>query len=167
MQLLVIRHAIAEEREEFAKSGRDDGERPLTAEGIRKMRRAARGLRQLAPRIDTLLASPLVRAQQTADIVRREYDLEAVGTAPELEPEAPLAKVVAALARHDGEVIAIVGHEPHLSRLVTYLVSGVDRSGVELKKGGACLLEFEGPVRRTGGRVVWATPPRVLRDLAG
>ena len=167
MQLLVIRHAIAEDREEFAKSARDDDERPLTEDGIRKMRRAARGLRELVPHIDTLVSSPLVRAQQTADIVRREYDLDGVANAPELEPEAPLAKVAAALARYGGDVVAIIGHEPHLSRLVTYLVSGVDRSGVELKKGGACLLEFDGAVRRTGGTIVWAAPPRILRDLAG
>ena len=167
MQLLVIRHAIAEDREEFAKSGRDDGERPLTNEGEKKMRRAARGMRELVPVIATLVASPLVRARETAEIVRREYDLGDVAIAPELEPEAPLAKVAAALARYDGEVVGIVGHEPQLSRLVTYLTSGVDQSAVELKKGAACLLEFDGKVRRGGGTLIWAVAPRTLRALAG
>jgi phosphohistidine phosphatase len=167
MELLVIRHAIAEDRDEFAKSGRDDSERPLTAEGVRKMRRGARGLRRLVPRLDALVASPLVRARETAEILRKEYDLDAVGTAPELEPAAPLGRVVAALARLDGDVVAIVGHDPQLSRLVTYLLGGVDRIGVEIRKGGACLLECERGVRRSGGTLRWAATPRLLRDLGG
>ena len=167
MQLLVIRHAIAEDRDDFAKTGRDDGERPLTNDGARKMRQAARGLRELVPGIDTLVASPLVRARQTAEIVRKEYELDDVGNAPELEPETPLAKTTAALARAAGDVVAIVGHEPHLSRLVTYLTSGADASAIELKKGAACLIEFDGKVRRSGGVLVWSVAPRILRDLAG
>ena len=167
MQLLVIRHAIAEDREEFATTGRDDGERPLTDDGGRRMRRAARGLRELVPAIDTLVASPLVRARQTADIVRREYDLDEIADAPELEPDTPLAKTTAAVARLAGDVVAVVGHEPHLSRLVTYLIAGVDASGVELKKGAACLIEFDGKPRRGGGVLLWSAAPRTLRGLAG
>jgi pimeloyl-ACP methyl ester carboxylesterase len=64
MQLLVIRHAIAEDRDAFAASGRDDSERPLTESGRDKMRRVARGLRELVPRIDVRDGSkgPLVMA---------------------------------------------------------------------------------------------------------
>ena len=128
MRLLVIRHAIAEDRETFAATGRDDASRPLTDEGKRKMRRAARGLRHLLPGIEMVVASPLTRAQETAEIVRNEYGLERIETAAELEPDRPLAVVVEGLARHSGELIAVVGHEPQLSRLVTFLVAGVDRS---------------------------------------
>jgi phosphohistidine phosphatase len=167
MQLLVIRHAIAEDRDAFAKTERDDGERPLTSEGVRKMRRGARGLRELVPKIETLVTSPLVRAHQTADILRREYDLERVDTASELEPETPLAKTTAALTRLEGDVVAIVGHEPHLSRLVTYLITGADQSGIELKKGGACLVDFDGHPARAAGTLIWSVAPRILRGLAG
>ena len=45
MKLLLIRHAIAVEREAFEG---DDGKRPLTREGIGRMRRAARGLARVA-----------------------------------------------------------------------------------------------------------------------
>lgn len=167
MQLLVVRHAIAEDREDFAKTGRDDGERPLTDEGVRKIKRGARGLRWLVPKVDMLVSSPLVRARQTADILRKEYDLDEVVSAPELEPEAPLARVTAALARMTGDTIAVVGHEPQLSRLATYLVCGADQSAVELKKGAACLIRFDGKPRRGGGLLVWAMSPKALRGLAG
>jgi phosphohistidine phosphatase len=167
MQLLVIRHAIAEDKDAFAATGRDDGERPLTADGVRKMRRGAKGLRQLVPAINTLASSPLTRAQETAEIVRKEYELERIVDAPELEPGVAIGDVVAALSRFDGDVVAIVGHEPQLGRLVTYLVSGTDRSGVELKKGAACLVEFDGQARSTCGMLRWSVSPSTLRDLAG
>jgi phosphohistidine phosphatase len=65
----VIRHAPAADRAEFAKTGKDDSERPLTDDGKTKMRRAARGLRSLVPKLDLLASSPYVRAHETAEIV--------------------------------------------------------------------------------------------------
>jgi len=50
MQLLVIRHALAQSREEFA--GEDDALRPLTKDGLRQMRRGAKGLRRIVGDID-------------------------------------------------------------------------------------------------------------------
>ena len=167
MELLIVRHAIAEDREVFAATGRDDAQRPLTAEGIRKMKRTARGLHEVVPSIDLIISSPFTRANETAEILRREYDLERVETARELEPGTSLADVATWLGQLDQAVVAIVGHEPQLGRLVTYLITDSERSGVELKKGGACLIEFDGKPRAGRGRLTWAIPPGILRDLAG
>jgi len=168
MELLVVRHAIAEEREAFAATGQDDSLRPLTADGRRKMRRAAQGLRRLVPSIDLLASSPFTRAADTAEIVRAEYAMDGVQTTDVLEPETPVRKVVAWLARLEpSSVVAIVGHEPQLGRLVTHLLCGGDRTAIELKKGGACLLDLDEAVRAGGARLVWSVPPSVLRDLAG
>jgi len=167
VELLLVRHAIAEDREVFAATGRDDAQRPLTAEGIRKMKRTARGLHEVVPSIDLLVSSPFIRANETAEIIRREYDLDRVETARELEPGTSLPDVATWLGQLDQQVVAIVGHEPQLGRLVTYLITGSERSGVELKKGGACLIEFEGEPSAGRGRLRWAIPPGILRDLAG
>ncbi len=167
MKVLVIRHAIAEDRDVFAETGRDDAMRPLTAEGARKMRRAARGLRQIVPVIDQLVASPLTRANETAEIVRREYEIDRVETADVLRPGTSLDEGVSWLAQRTGDVVAIVGHEPHLSRLTMYLISGVDCAGIQLKKGGASLISFEGGPARGAGCLSWSVPPGILRDLAG
>ena len=66
MKLLLVRHAIAEEREEFERTGEPDDQRPLTSEGRKKMKRAAAGLGELVNKVDILATSPLARAQQTA-----------------------------------------------------------------------------------------------------
>lgn len=167
MQLLVVRHAIAEDKEAFAAAGRDDALRPLTAEGVRKMRRAARGLREVLPSIDVLIASPFTRANETAEIIRGEYDISRVEPAPVLEPDTELDDVVALLARYDRGTVTIVGHEPQLGRLVSYLISGSDRPRIDMKKGGAVLIDFEGKIEAGAGRLTWSLPPRVLRGLAG
>ena len=69
MKLLLIRHAIAEEREDFEKTGKDDRLRPLTDEGRKKMKQAARGLKEVVPHVDLLATSPLTRAAQTGAIL--------------------------------------------------------------------------------------------------
>jgi phosphohistidine phosphatase len=167
VRLLIVRHAIAEDREAFAASGGDDAVRPLTANGARKMRRTARGLHELVPTIDVLVASPLTRAQETAEIIRGEYAIDRIETTDALLPQTALDETVQWLTRYSDGVVAVVGHEPHLGRLVTYLMAGVDRPGVELKKGGASAIDFEGAPKVGGGTLVWSVPPGMLRDLNG
>ena len=167
MQLLIIRHAIAEDREEFARSGASDDDRPLTAFGKRRMRRNARGLRRVAPRIDVLATSPLVRADQTAHIVADEFHLTDMQTVEALRPDARLRDALRWIAKQPADaVVAVVGHEPHLSTMVTWLISGVEEERVTLKKGGAALIEFG--ARRPaagGGRLEWLLAPAQLRSL--
>ena len=165
MRLLVVRHAIAGDRDAFAASGQDDSLRPVTASGARKMKRGVRGLRTLVPQIDLLAASELTRAAETAEIIRAGYDLDAVTTVRELAPDRGVEEVAKWLSTTSDDVVAIVGHEPQLGRLVSFLVGAGDISAVELKKGGACLLELDDRPAAGTARLLWSVPPRVLRRL--
>ena len=170
MQLLVIRHAIAEEREDFARGGRDDSERPLTEEGREKMRRGAAALRRIVPRIDLLASSPYVRAVQTAELVAEAYEhgRPRITLVDSLTPNGALERFQSWVQRQSkAPVIAIVGHEPQLGLLVTWLMSGLRESRVELKKGGACLLEFEGQPGPGVGTMRWLLTAGQLRELGG
>ena len=166
MQLVVIRHAIAQEREEFAPTGRDDSLRPLTDRGRAKMKRAAAGLRELVPSIDVLAASPFTRAQQTARIVAAEYEGLRVITTSSLEPDSELEEFAAWLRTRRGDTVAVVGHEPHLGTLVTWLMTGVEESRVPLKKGAAVQLEFPAVPSSGTGRLQWALTASQLGRLA-
>jgi len=165
MELLVIRHADAGDAAAFAKSGRPDDERPLSPEGRKKMHQAARGLRGIVPDIAVLATSPLVRARQTADIVAEEFGGLRIDTVPALRPTQPPAALAEWLARHRSDgVVAAVGHEPHLSETVGWLLTGEARSLIELKKGAACLLASDG--WGPGAAVLrWALQPGQLRAL--
>ena len=129
-------------------------------------RRAAQGLRTILPAIDRLISSPYVRARQTAEIVAAEYPDLVVETIDALEPGAEPADVVKWLCGLGGTgVVALVGHEPDLSALVSHLLTGRDEVSVELKKGATCLLECERP--GPGECMLrWLLAPGQLRALA-
>ncbi len=136
MDLLVVRHAIAEDRDAFARTGRNDAERPLTPEGRRKFRRAARGLRQIVESVEVLATSSLTRAIETGELLGEAFGVEASARLPELAPDADPASLVPWLRRHRRRgVVAVVGHAPHLSQLIEYLLVGRSSGFVELKKG--------------------------------
>ncbi|MGD8726783.1 MAG: phosphohistidine phosphatase SixA [Gemmatimonadales bacterium] len=166
MRVLVIRHAIAEDRVEFARTGKSDDERPLTSEGECRMRQAARGLRTLVPTIDLMASSPLTRARQTAEIVRDAYRELPVEIVPALSGDGDLDGVVAWLAEHmDLDTTAVVGHEPDLSSLISYLLTGSGAAAVTMKKGAVCQLEFADAVEPGRAVLRWLLAPKHLRSL--
>ncbi|MFN2397240.1 MAG: histidine phosphatase family protein [Gemmatimonadaceae bacterium] len=165
MELLVVRHAIAVDADEFASTGQSDDLRPLTPEGATRMRAVARGLRSIVPGVERIATSPLTRAMQTAAILADEYDLEPVST-DSLRPEARYESLLRWWSSKPGtSVMAIVGHEPHLSGLVSWLLAGSDSPFIELKKGAACLLEFESTPSVAKGTLLWSLAPAHLRRL--
>jgi phosphohistidine phosphatase len=166
MKLLVVRHAIAEDRDAFAKTGREDGARPLTKEGRAKMREGAAGLRKLVPHIDLLATSPLARAIETAEIIAKAYDgLKVVQVAP-LTPTKPVNALLHWLqSQPPAATVALVGHEPHLGVFASWLLTGLQESFIELKKGSAVFLELEGDIKSGSAKLLWAMKPAYLREF--
>jgi phosphohistidine phosphatase len=164
MKLLVIRHGPAGDPDAWKAEGRADALRPLTPDGKNDMRQAAAGLATLVRNIDVLVSSPLVRAVQTAEIVADEYDCKVVNS-DTLEPERDPEEILKWL-REQGltGTVGLVGHEPHLSSLVGYLLAGKRVSFIDLKKGGACLLEVTSP-SPVGGTLQWLLTRRELGRL--
>ena len=167
MRLLLIRHAIAEEREDFARTGKDDGLRPLTEDGRKRMKQAARGLRGIVPEIELLATSPLTRAAQTGAILDSVYSGIDVVEVDELSPETTPEQFLRWLRQQKEDLIAAVGHEPSLSQILGWFLTGTDRRLFVFRKGGACLLEF-GDDEPAGGTatLLWALTPAQLRMLA-
>jgi phosphohistidine phosphatase len=164
MELLILRHAIAFPRD--ARRWPDDTERPLTAEGARKARRAATGLKRLAARPQRVLTSPLVRARDTARIFaqagRWPQAVECTALAPDGDPEAALASLRRQGAKAD--CVAVVGHQPQLGRLLALCLRGdAGAEAFELGKSGIAWVRFEGPPRAGRGRLIALFPPRALR----
>jgi len=166
MRLLVIRHGLAGDRDEFAFTGRPDAERPLTKEGRVKMKRGAAGLREIVPDLDLIATSPLVRTVQSAEIVADAFGGMELTIVDQLSPEHAPDDLLPWLRGHDPDTsIAVVGHEPHLGFLVGWLLTGRHESFVELKKGGAVQLEFDDPPSPGTANLLWALSPGHLRKL--
>jgi phosphohistidine phosphatase len=167
VELLVIRHGVAEEREDFAATGKDDSLRPLTKEGRWKMERGAKALRQALPSLDVIATSPFTRAAQTAKIVAAAYDDVGVEQVDALTPESRPQDFLAWLRKRDaGDRVAAVGHEPHLGALVYWLLSGESVAGrIAMKKGGACLVELDPRSRAPKATQLWSLTPSIMRRL--
>ena len=166
MKLLLLRHAIAEDQEEFSRTGKDDRLRPLTPEGRKKMKQGAKGLRTIVPGIDLLATSPLTRAAQTGAIVDSIYGGLAEVEIEELAPEATPADFLRWLRKQKAETVAVVGHEPSISLILSWLLTGTERRIFSFRKGGACLIEFTGEVGAGTATLLWTLTPGQLRDLA-
>ena len=167
MELLIVRHGPAGDAEEKAawkRSGRPDAERPLTKDGRRRTRAAAAGLARLAEGFGLVATSPWARAAQTAGLVARELDADLV-ECPALIPGSPLEDALAWLKTRREKRLVLVGHDPHLSRLASWLMTGEDRAILRLKKPQALLLELK-TFESGAAELVWSLPPRPLRALA-
>lgn len=162
--LLVVRHAIAFERDPARWP--TDALRPLTPDGKRRFRRAARGIGRCFSGIDLHLTSPLVRARQTSKILAEAAGWPEAQECPELRPNTDPGTTLNALGKLEGEWLAIVGHEPHLSRLVSLCVAEPAELHLQLKKGALLHIRFKDRMSAGAGTLLALLPPKVLREIA-
>ncbi|MGZ3775504.1 MAG: phosphohistidine phosphatase SixA [Pseudobdellovibrionaceae bacterium] len=167
MELIIIRHASAEVREEFAQKGLEDQFRPLTMKGRKRMQKVCVALRDHVKSLDVIVSSPFTRARQTAEIISQIYFETKVIEAPELVPHSPPQAFLKWL-RTEGrnyKRIAVVGHEPQLSTFASYLLTGKpSQSFINLKKGGVLALGTESFVDIQIGKaeLLYLMPPKFL-----
>jgi phosphohistidine phosphatase len=167
MNVVLIRHGRAGSPAEFARSGMGDDLRPLTVEGRKRMRRNAEGLKAIVGKLDVIVTSPLVRTVETAQIVAKAFGKVTMAELADLAPGGAREKIVRWMKDQRGDAtVAIVGHEPSLSRLASWLVCGGDRQIFELKKGGACAVRLGGKIAEGAGELLWLMTPRQLRRQA-
>ena len=168
MELYLVRHAIAEERD--PQRWPDDAQRPLSERGRARFARAAAGLRTLGVQVDVLLSSPYARAWATAEILSEEADwpppLALQRAAPGQRPDRLLAEL-GRVTTSANEAVALVGHDPDLQRLASFLLSGVATAlSADWRRGGVARLTCPRGLRPGGAVLTEYLPPRVLRRIA-
>lgn len=164
MDVFIVRHAVAYERN--PRRWRDDVRRPLTPAGIRKFTKAARGLKRLALQPECVLTSPLVRARQTAQILTSVARWPQAIECAALAPRSSSAQIIAELRKLTVKRMAVVGHEPALSRLIGACIAESDVPiAVEMKKGGVACVSFPAEPRAARATLRWLMAPRTLRAL--
>jgi phosphohistidine phosphatase len=164
LELYLIRHGVAAER---GKDWPDDSKRPLTPEGIARLRKSARGLNEIGVSFDQIVASPLVRTRQTAEVFSEELKTKPpIVTSDSLAPAGSPALVIQEISKHVRKArVALVGHEPNLGELAAMLIGG--RTPLPFKKGGIARIDFDMLPPKGGGVLRWFLTPKVLRALGG
>jgi phosphohistidine phosphatase len=131
VKLYLMRHGPAEAQ---AASGLD-GDRALTASGRERVRAVAKTLLESGEAPAHIVASPLVRAVQTAEIValitRPDAHIDAVEVRRELSPEGNALAWIRTLAAKGGKRVMAVGHEPDMSSLASALLGADFRQGFD------------------------------------
>jgi phosphohistidine phosphatase len=155
MQVYFLRHGEAE------KNGQgEDSERPLSRDGVARMKQEASAIAGLDLGIQLIVTSPLARARQTADIVARELHLrESLAIDDRLAPGFGRDALVQVLKKHAGrKSLMLVGHDPDFSEMIAACIGG---GRVECKKGGFARVDIDDP-SSLRGTLIWLVPPRVL-----
>jgi phosphohistidine phosphatase len=164
VNIYILRHAIAVPR---GTPGYPNDDRPLTLEGIEKMKAAAEGLSKNISSVDLIMSSPLKRALSTATIAarslhcRRKVQITKL-LLPEADPQS-LVEEISTLKNE--EHVMFVGHNPHLE-LFASLLLGEQKTVVEFKKGGICCIEIDEVPVRAPGRLMWLMTPKQLRHMS-
>jgi phosphohistidine phosphatase len=158
MELLLLRHGKAENNHPHG-----DASRALVEKGRAQARRAGQILKTSGHIPEIVLTSPLLRALQTADEFCQAIGIPgpvvqgwlAYGCAPE-------TAMTELATLHDFKCVAIVGHEPDLSRFIQWSI-GAYGASIEMKKGALACLRIEPPSRH--GTLLYLIPPKHAANL--
>jgi phosphohistidine phosphatase len=162
MQLYIVRHGIAIDRED--PKCPPEAERYLTEEGIEKTKQVARGIAALGAHAELMISSPLVRAMQTAAIFASalDYPEQRIRHTESLLPGAEPAALLRELAREkNASSVFCFGHAPHVDALLAAAV-GAQRHITSMKKAGVALVELK-RVSPPNGQFVWLVSPKLFR----
>src|SRR5215472_1107572 len=165
MQLYIVRHGIAIDRED--PKSPSDPERFLTPEGLKKTREVAKGFDALGISPAVFLSSPYVRAMQTAEIFADQLNFAKakIKQTDLLLPGAEAAAFFRELQRvaRSEDTAVCFGHAPHLDELIAFAL-GTKRDVTQLKKAGLACLELT-RISPPSATLAWLGTPKMLRKM--
>ena len=139
MKLWILRHGEAEQQ------ARTDADRPLTAHGREEVLMSAAHL--MGKPLRCIIASPYVRAQQTAELVRQALGFsEAIVTVPWLTPDSDPRKVLTQLDAYAGDEVLLVSHQPLVGTLIGLAVHGNVQQAQPMHTASLAQLEGDFPL---------------------
>ncbi len=153
MHLYLVQHGAAKPESE-------DRERPLTDEGRRTVEKVTAWLKSAGVSVDRIERSDKLRARQTAEILAiRLNPPEGTRQVSGLAPNDDVGPIVSRLEKETKNLM-LVGHLPHLSRLVAQLIGvPADQIVLQFRMGGVVRID-----RNEAGNWViqWAVVPELL-----
>lgn len=137
MKVWILRHGEAE------RHAPTDAERNLTEHGRAEVLRSAAHL--IGQPLGAIIASPYVRAQQTAQLVRHVLEFQAdIVTVPWLTPDGDVQQVLKKLDSDDD--VLLVSHQPLVGSLISFLQHGHQRQPQPMYTASLAQLEGDFPL---------------------
>jgi phosphohistidine phosphatase len=140
LTLYLIRHARADER---GSKYPDDTKRPLIEKGFTQAQNLAEVFQKLEIRFDYVFSSPYTRAMQTARPLAsclKGGEIEYLETLADSDYKTLLEDIN---KKKSAKTIALVGHEPYLSELASYLLCN-DKQTLNINFKKSAFMVFSG-----------------------
>ncbi|MDQ6988534.1 MAG: phosphohistidine phosphatase SixA [Mariprofundaceae bacterium] len=152
MRIYLVQHGLAEDKSK-------DESRPLSAQGLEDITRVAGFLSLFEkPQPHLIIHSDKLRAQQTAKMIGETWQVSQMQESQALAPNADPQLWVSRLKEMTEDVL-LVGHLPHLSRLVSLLVQGdAEVKTVAFRHAGVLCLEKS----EAGFHILWQINPTLF-----
>ena len=165
MKLFFLRHGLAGQHGD--PKYKDDRLRPLTAQGRDKMRRIAVGMLALGLKFNAIFSSPYLRAKQTAETVAQVYKLKKnkIHVTNNLLPPASLEQLLREIKKVvpvTASSVLLVGHDPHLTEMISHLLKCSKPLSIDFKKGGLCSLSIQQGSGSSSAVLNWLLTPKQL-----
>ena len=165
MELYLLRHGKAQEH---ATTISGDAKRQLTEAGKKELEVIAKAIKNLEIEVDDIFSSPLIRAKQTAEIVKKHLknNKKSIKIWNELKPEIDIENTIAKLSSLKPESsVLLVGHEPHLTSLIAVMISDYSSLDILLKKGGLVHIRCNVTKNTVSGSLRSIMTPKQLKKL--
>ncbi len=166
MKIYLIRHSNAVDLE--SADLEPDEQRPLSEKGREKMKNIACALKVLGIKPNLIVSSPYVRAEQSAQILKKALECKKdVAITDALVPFGDANDIIGEInEKFSVDELILVGHEPCLSGLIGALVSGAPEIFITLKYGGVCCLSADDLRMQRVGAIDWILTPKILSHIA-
>lgn len=142
-----------------------DFDRPLTPYGEMLLQRQAQTLAQLAPDLQACYASPLLRTQQTAQLLLAGRDVsispvDALGASPSLSAMQRL------LQQTEATQILLVTHQPFVVSLLSWLLTAEQDLNTAFEPGTLACFQLFQLAPRPAGLLQWLMSAEIMAKLA-
>lgn len=138
MKVLFIRHAPAISRANWL---RDDLERPLSDKGIITAKKLFKEFAKIYNAPAVIYTSEAIRAKETAQLLSKSFNGVKISQSPLLNPGSSFKYFKTLLENEINECIAITGHEPDFTEIISALVANGGNLSIDVRK--ASLVEVD------------------------
>lgn len=157
MDLYILRHGDAVESSFY-----QDRDRPLSDLGRRQIQAVAHFFQTARMKPDLILSSPLVRAQQSCDLIREDLGVKDSMTTNFLVPGSNFRDLMKEISSRTVATMLLVGHEPQLSGLISVMTGGDEQFRLEMKKASLACLSVPQPLKKGHAVLNWLLSQSVL-----
>jgi phosphohistidine phosphatase len=157
MHIFFLRHGDASSDSRY-----DDSERPLTDLGMRQATMVGTFLQRMNVTIDSVISSPLTRAQETASIILSNFKNRQATVSELLLNGSDPRHLFEHLSQLKAPSVLLVGHEPYVSETISLLISGNRKADIEMRKCSLALVDVSIPIHQGAGVLKFLIPVETI-----